>query len=199
MDCTFLNKLKLKEAFGNHQKFQAVECDQDYLNELFEWTARRLIFIYDDAEKKRSVFVRNTKGLGTEKTFTAVNPRHTDLFLWHIDGVLYPKNSKCDCAIIADAYMAFIEFKTNAENNTAEAIRDNYDKAKNQLLLTFKDVENRCASAGIDLKKTTEIEAFAVFNRTVPCNNAYQKKISAEFLDATEGIPLYFEDHKTID
>lgn len=199
MDCTPIKRLRLKEAFANQQKFSVVTCDEDYVNELFECTKRGLIYIYDDAEKGHSVFVRNTNGLGTEKTFTAVNPRHTDLFLWHIDGVLYPKNSKCDCAIISDAYMAFVEFKTNAENNTAEAIRENYDKAKNQLLLTFKDVESRCAIAGLDLRKATEIEAFAVFNRTVPRNNAYQKKISAEFLEATEGIPLYFEDSKTID
>lgn len=44
MDYYPIKRLRLKEVFDNHQKFQEITCDQDYLTSLFEWTNRGIIF-----------------------------------------------------------------------------------------------------------------------------------------------------------
>ena len=191
MDSSVIRELRLKEAFVDIQKFQAVQSDADLLTELFEWTNRGLIFIHDDEEKGHSVFVTDTKGLGADKIFRIYNAPHKEIFLWHIDGVLYSKGSKCDCAFIAEGHLGFVEFKSNAANNTGETIQGNYEKASSQLTLTFQDVKERCHNVNVDIMSGKLVEAYAVFNRTVPRDNAHKKNVSAKFFK-DNAIPLYF-------
>ncbi len=194
MTFTPIYNLKLKFAFEDSQKFQDIVTEQDYLKELFEWTDRGIVFIHDDTLVSHSTFITDTSGLGRDKTFKVENIHHQDLFLWHIDGVLYNKNSKCDCAFLTEEHIGFVEFKSNATNNTDSSIKENYEKAKSQLCNTFKDVAERCNKIGVDITKVIKVEAFAVFNQTVPRNNAYQKKVAAKFLLETNGVPLYFKN-----
>lgn len=193
MDFSVIERLNLKEAFADNQKFQAVDSEQDYLNELFEHTDRGTVFIHDDDKVGYSTFVNDTKGLGADKTFRINNAYHKDLFLWHIDGVLYSKGSKCDCAFLTDNQISFVEFKSNADNNTEAAIKDNYDKARRQLSITYQDIDKRCKNVGVELRKVIKLEAYAVFNRTVPKNNAHQKAQSAKFLSDNK-FKLHFEN-----
>lgn len=195
MDCSPINRLRLKDAFSDNQKFLDVKSDNDYLLELFEHTDRGTVFIHDDDTIGHSVFIKDTGGLGVDKTLMIENKNHDDLFLWHIDGVLYPKDSKCDCAFLSDGHFGRVEFKANAVNKTEKAIKDNYEKAKSQLSTTYKDIKERCANIGVDLCATVNVEAYAVFNRTVPKNSSYQKKIEADFSSDTEWeVILHFEN-----
>lgn len=198
MDFTPIRRLRLKEAFADNQKFQAVVCDQDFLNDLFEWTDRGIIYIHDDPASGHTLFVNDTNRLGADKTFKVINRYHTDLFLWHIDGTLYKKDSKCDCAFLTTYHLGFVEFKANAANNTESAIKENYEKASSQLTLTIKDVADRCRQIGIDLIGSTDVDAYAVFNPTVPRHNAYQKSVAAKFFLKTNGISLYFKNSTEI-
>ena len=118
-------------------------------------------------------------------------------FLWHIDGVIYEKTSKCDCAVITTDEMEFIEFKTNASNSSQEAIEDNYHKASEQLQKIVLDVKERCAKVGVKLTSVIPVEAHAVFNPTVPADNAMKKNISAKFLVRT-GVKLRFDNMKEL-
>ncbi|MDE7419494.1 MAG: hypothetical protein K2N35_04725 [Muribaculaceae bacterium] len=199
MDCTPINRLRLTDAFQDIQKFQTIQSDDDYLIELFEWTDRGTVYVYDDENKGHSTYVTDTKGLGADKTLQITNPTHKDLFLWHIDGVLYKRDSKCDCAFLTDTDLGFVEFKANAANESQAAIKANYEKASSQLLLTFNDIDQRCKKIGIDMCKVVTVEAYAVFNRTVPKNNAHKKNISRKFLKATnERVLLTFCNQVTI-
>lgn len=193
MDFSILNSLQLKDAFADNVKFQRVVNDSDYLTELFEYSNRGKKYIYDDENKGFSTFVTNTNGLGKDKTFEINNHSHKDMFLWHIDGVLYGKGSKCDCALLTDSYLRFVEFKSNAANNTDDAIEDNYKKALSQISITHKDINTRCKAVGVDLRKELKLEAYAVFNRTLPKDNAHQKSISTKFL-LDNKFKLYFKN-----
>ena len=93
--------------------------------------------------------------------------------------------------------MDFIEFKTNASNSTQEAIIDNYHKASEQLQKIVMDVKNRCSKVGVKLTLVVPVEAHAVFNPTVPSDNAMKKNISAKFLVRT-GIKLSFDNIKEL-
>lgn len=193
-----ITTLQLRKAFSDIDKFQEITAEDDYLKVLFEWTDRGSIFIHDDAMAGHSIFLTNSSGIGLDKFFTLLNPNHRDMFLWHIDGVMYKKGSKCDCAFMVDDYVGFVEFKANAAQDSQQAIVSNYDKAKSQLVLTIKDVLRRCEAIGVDMLSIVRVKAFAVFNRAVPRNNAYQKKVSAEFLLETNGLPLFFANSEKL-
>ena len=155
------------------------------------------MFVYDDAEVGHVVYVNDTKGLGRDKVFILLNKTHKDVFLWHIDGVIYDKTSKCDCAVITSDEMEFIEFKTNASNSSDEAIFDNYHKASEQLQKIVEDVKQRCSKVGVKLTSIIPVEAHAVFNPTVPSDNALKKNISVKFLLRT-GVRLRFDNMKEL-
>lgn len=197
MNFEAINCLHLKEAFNESDVFQKVSKDEDWLDILFECDTRGQLFIYDDAEKGHVVYVNDTKGLGRDKVFGLVNKTHKEVFLWHIDGVIYEKTSKCDCAVITTEEMEFIEFKTNASNSSQEAIIDNYYKASEQLQKIVLDVKTRCYNAGVVLTSVIPVEAHAVFNPTVPSDNALKKNISVKFLVKT-GVKLSFDNYKEL-
>jgi hypothetical protein len=197
MNFEVINRLRLKEAFGEFDLFQHISKDEEWLDILFECDTRGQLFVYDDADVGHVVYVNDTKGLGRDKVFGLVNKTHKDVFLWHIDGVIYEKTSKCDCAVITSDEMEFIEFKTNASNNSDEAIFDNYHKASDQLQKIVKDVKERCSKVGVKLTSVIPVEAHAVFNPTVPADNAMKKNISAKFLVRT-GVKLRFDNMKVL-
>ena len=198
MDFKAINQLKIKEAFAGNQTFQRVVVDDDLLTELFECGNRGTLFVYDDLEVGHCVYVQDTMGLGRDRVFTISNSAHKDVFLWHIDGVLYKKNSKCDCAVLDERSFNLVEFKANAANESQKAIEENYQGASNQLLLTLKDITNRCNSVGIDIKDVVNVEAYAVFNRTIPRDDALRKRIAASFLFESKGVKLHFENSKKL-
>jgi len=197
MNFEAINRLRMKEAFGEFDLFQHISKDEEWLDILFECDTRGQLFVYDDADVGHVVYVNDTKGLGRDKVFGLVNKTHKDVFLWHIDGVIYEKTSKCDCAVITSDEMEFIEFKTNASNNSDEAIFDNYHKASDQLQKIVKDVKERCSKVGVKLTSVIPVEAHAVFNPTVPADNAMKKNISAKFLVRT-GVKLRFDNMKVL-
>lgn len=197
MDFEAINRLRLKDAFGEYALFQRISKDEDWLEILFECDTRGQLFVYDDADAGHVVYVNDTKGLGRDKVFGLLNKSHKDVFLWHIDGVLYEKTSKCDCAVITADEMEFIEFKTNASNSSQEAIFDNYHKAGEQLQIIVKDVMDRCSKVGVILTSVIPVEAHAVFNPTVPSDNAMKKNISAKFLVRTR-VKLSFDNVKEL-
>ncbi len=197
MDCEAIDRLHLKEAFGEFEVFQRISTDEDWLDVLFECDNRGQLFVYDDADVGHVVYVNDTKGLGRDKVFELVNDSHKEVFLWHIDGVVYKKSSKCDCAVITSDEMEFIEFKTEASNKTAEAIEENYNKASEQLQQIVLDVKARCGKVGVELTSVVPVEAHAVFNPTVPSDSAMKKNISVKFLVKT-GVRLSFDNKKVL-
>lgn len=197
MNFEAINRLRLKEGFGEYDLFQRISKDEDWLDKLFECDNRGQLFVYDDADAGHVVYINDTKGLGRDKVYGLLNKNHKDVFLWHIDGVIYEKTSKCDCAVITTDEMDFIEFKTNASNSTQEAIFDNYHKASEQLQKIVTDVKDRCSKVGVKLTSAIPVEAHAVFNPTVPSDNAMKKNISAKFLVRT-GIKLSFDNMKEL-
>jgi len=199
MNFTAIKQLKLKEAFQQHPLFDAVHDDKDYLNVLFECDNKGTLYIIDDPDRKMSVFIPDTKGVGRDKTFVVTNRDHSSVLLWHIDGVLFKDSTKCDCAIITSKELDFIEFKTNASNSSHKAIISNYEKAFQQLLTTLQEVTQRCAAVGIDIHTVVkEVSAYAVFNKTIPQVQASQQSQSRKFLKATNGVKLHFKNHKTL-
>lgn len=99
---------------------------------------------------------------------------------------------------LTDQELVFVEFKSEALNQTKESIKTNYEKASEQILITFKEVSERCNAVGVELVKMVKNKAFAVFNRSVPKNDALRKNLSAKFLMESKGVKLFFDNNTTI-
>lgn len=181
MDYSLFDDLYFKEVFvgvGIDELIDAIKKTKDYLVALFEGSDGHIIWITDDEEKKHSVFVTDTNGVNKDKLLQINNPNRRSLFLWHIDGVLFERYSKCDCALLHNRLMHMIEFKANAKNASDDSIQANYEKATNQITLTFKAFKDLYAKKGLDLWDIFEdIDAKIVFSKTVPQDLAYQKSL----------------------
>lgn len=182
IDFSPISNLNLRNAFANIEIIRNISEDKNYLALLFEHSNRSVVFVFDDAEIGYSRYVNNTAGLSQDKTLVVDNSNHLDVFLMRIDGVLFPKQSKCDCALLVSRKMAFVEFKTNAANKTEESMEAQYEKCFNQLGVTIKTFENHYKEIGESFRDKLEtIRAYAVFNPTVPHANSSQKLLSARF------------------
>lgn len=198
MDFSIISRLLLKEAFSGCSKFDEIKTEEDYLKELFDFSNRALSFVYDNLEKGYSVFIYDTQGIGSDKVLIVKNSNHKDIYLLRIDGVLYKKDSKCDCAIITNNDLLFIEFKTNAANKTDNTIAGNYYKCYSQLEQTVIDFFERFKAIGFDISSCLDsIFAYAVFNKSVPSDLSTQKALSVKFLKST-GIKLRFDNIVTL-
>ena len=122
VDFSVIQDLALKEAFNNEEKIRIIETDEDYLNELFEHSQKAQLFVYDDEDAGYSRFVSDTNGLGRDKTISIDNSNHKDVFLMRIDGMLFQGMSKCDCALLSQKDMFFIELKNLVRLNIQSAI-----------------------------------------------------------------------------
>lgn len=192
MDTSTIKRLHFKEAFEGISKIDSINSDEEYFKEIFDYSNRSILFVIDDRAKGYCVFITDTSGVGSNKVLTVENPTRRNVYLMRIDGVLFEQNSKCDCALFTDEELDFVEFKSYAANKTEEARIDNYNKCFTQLQLTVEEFKTRYIQIGLDLHTIIQkICAYAVFNPTVPNNNATEKALSRKFLDLT-GIPLRF-------
>ena len=184
--------MPFKDAFSGIRKFDLINADKDYFNELFDYSNRAIIFVYDDTSKGYSVFIKNTIGLGRDKTLVVRNQKKKNVFLMRIDGILFKKDSKCDCSLLTDKDFVFVEFKSNASNKTEDAQIDNYENCYKQLYLTFNEFKKRFKKIGVDFVSLfSSVSACTVFNPTVPYNNSTEKTLSRRFLKKT-GIKLRY-------
>ena len=197
MDYSLFDELHFKEVFvgiGIDQLFDEIKSAEDYTVALFEASDGHIIWITDDETEGHSIFITDTNGVNKDKLLQVNNKGRKSLFLWHIDGVMFERYSKCDCALLHDRLMHMIEFKANARNVTDDSIQGNYEKAKNQIVLTFKTFRDLYTKKGFDLWDIcSDIDAMIVFNKTVPQDLAYQKSIQKQVAKEID-VSLTFEN-----
>ena len=189
IDLSIIKKLSIKTIFvgqGIDSLLAQISSEQDYLVALFETEKRGTIWITDDATVGHSIFVTDTNGVNKDKLLKVLNPNIKSLFLWHIDGVMFAKYSKCDCALLHERLMHLIEFKANAKNASDDSIQANYEKASEQLALTFEKFEELYNNQGQNIYTIfDDIDALIVFDKTVPQDDAFQKNIISKFSKRT--------------
>lgn len=187
-----LSKSKLLEVLHSNDfqhLFAGNKSDEEVFSLLFESTTNGRVWITDDEEKHTCVYVFDTKGVNKDKLLAVSNPLTKVLYLWHIDGVMFSRLSKCDCALIHEDSLHLIEFKANAVTKNPTSLREHYDKATSQLQQTLHYLLELYHSFGYNLfKEFSEVDALIVFDRKIPQDSAYQKNISAKFLQETRTL-----------
>lgn len=180
-----LKDLKLDNLLESPQfigLFPDGATDDDRLQILFSETTRAQVWVTDDDQTGYSIFVFDTHGVNKDKLLYVTNPASHAIFLWAIDGKMFKKLSKCDCALISNRIMHLVEFKANVASDNLQTIDEHYDKASEQLSLTLKYITEAYSKLDIDMYDVfLDIDAHIVFDRQIPQDNAYQKSVSRRF------------------
>ena len=176
MNDEMLKRLDVEKVFGHTA------------DNMFDSTTRRSIWAMDDAKSGYTVFVSDTNGINKNKLLHIINSLNEEVVLWRIDGVLFARKTKCDCAFLHSDDITFVEFKVNAKNNSADTIEQHYNKAANQLKETFLKFCKLYGDTFWDV--FNDANAIAVFDPTVPQDNAMQKSLRSLLADV--GIDLQF-------
>lgn len=156
--------------------------DDDWLQILFSETTRAQVWVSDDDQTGYSIFVFDTHGVNKDKLLYVTNPASHAIFLWAIDGKMFKKLSKCDCALISNRILHLVEFKANVASDNLQTIGEHYDKASEQLSFTLKYITEAYNKLGTNIYDVFhDIDAHIVFDRQIPQDNAYQKSVSRRF------------------
>lgn len=154
--------------------------------------------IVDSETLKISGFVSPTFGQPEElalKYFEVQNPKKRDFSLLQIDnGVISAAapTKRCDCAVITDRELSFIEFKANALSSKTKTIKGNYKSAMKQLRITIDIFKSGIATSGALLSALRNVEAFVCFRRGYPRVTTSEMTYRTNFAAQTR-VPLSFD------
>lgn len=189
----YLNNLELPKVFSL--------SSQEVVNHILESTKDE--HIVDSESQRISGFVSATFGQAeyvSRKYFIVENPTASPYALLQVDNGLVKSHDvrKCDCIIVNDVYIGFIEFKANATSECDVTVKKNCWKAMEQLKATI-DTFNRCYKLqGKDIKSCRpSVEAFICFRQDYPKVTSSQINYRVRFKEEN-GISLSFDRVKTL-
>lgn len=178
-----VRQLQLRRAFKGHSPG---------IEKCMVITSEVKFAIADDDVLKHSVIVPFET---EDKCCYIYNPKETEVVLLQIDNKLIANRPGgiADCAVFNTVLFCFVEFKTNAEGNTDEAIKATYRKAAEQLKTTLQLFVNKEKAIGIDFLNTVETECHIIVNQIFPCSRTAEQTLQLEFAGETATL-LSFED-----
>lgn len=160
-------------------------------------------FVVDVEKLGMSYFVTDNIGqeeYANKKYFEVINKSKKNFALLQIDnGIINTcKAQKCDCAIVDESNLCFIEFKANAVSTNPNRIKKNYSKAMKQLGTTISIFQSGLSSVGKDLDGQRELEAYVCFKHGYPRLTSSEINYQVEFAKNNNGCPLYFKPKKVL-
>lgn len=190
---TYLNDLELPQVFSL--------SSQDVVNYIQE--SNKDEHIVDSESQRISGFVSATFGQcedAAQKYFSIENPTTVPFALLQVDNGLIKSHDvrKCDCIIVNDAYIGFIEFKANATSDCNMTVRKNCCKAMEQLKATIEVFNQHYIHQRKNIKSyRSNVEAFICFRPGYPKIKSSQINYRVRFKDDI-GIPLSFDRKKIL-
>jgi hypothetical protein len=156
-------------------------------------------FIEDNEYLGYCIILKNSENLLDEnKLFRIENPRNTSIALWAVDGKFFPKGEgpqRCDCIFFDNTDFCFAEFKFNATSVNLRTIRNNREKAINQLRSTILMIDVKFKEMNFDYVEYN-LEAFLCTPVTYPSKNTAISDFAVEFIE-NFGVKLYEQNSKT--
>lgn len=162
--------------------------------------------VVDSQVKRISGFATTTFGVeenAAKEYFSVENPTKNPFSLLQIDNGIIKKNigpatKKCDCAIVNNSSLCFIEFKTKACSNIISTIEKNYRRAIEQLTATINIFDSYHKLQGVDFRNLRAVEAYICFRNGYPRTTSSQMNYKVTFTTANRGIPLLFDRKKVL-
>ena len=159
--------------------------------------------IVDSETLKISGFVSPTFGQPEElaqKYFEVQNSNNRYFSLLQIDNGAISATAhikRCDCAVLTDKEISFIEFKANALSVKTKTIKNNYKSAMKQLRITIDIFRSGIAASGVSLSVLRNFEAFVCFRRGYPRVTTSEMTYRTSFAVQTH-VPLSFNPIKIL-
>ena len=175
-----VRQLQLRRAFKGHSPS---------IEKCMGITSEVKFAIADDDVLKHSVIVPFET---EDKCCYIYNPKETEVVLLQIDNKLIANRPGgiADCAVFNTVLFCFVEFKTNAEGNTDEAIKATYRKAAEQLKTTLQLFVNKEKAIGIDFLNTVETECHIIVNQIFPRSRTAEQTLQLEFAGETATLSV---------
>ena len=161
------------------------------------------LYVYDDDTLRYSDWTNVETTAFLSKTFHAQNPNRNTLVLLPLDGRIITGPSLisggiCDCALLTDKELSFVEFKTNVSSDLDKTILGHAEKAVDQLWHTYDSIINpECRRVGIDITLKVSIDFYVAFDNDLSVTGvrADFQSLQNEFLQNNH-FPLFFENNK---
>lgn len=157
-----ITRLRLCSALKN--------CGPVGVEKAFDKSDDESLYVYDDKRLGHSDWI-NVEPVGfSSKTFNAQNPNKNILVLLPLDGLIITgahiiQGGVCDCALLTDKELSFIEFKTNVLSTNDLTVLQRANEAKEQLWHTYDGIINpECRKVGVDVKQEVSIDFYIVFD-----------------------------------
>lgn len=175
-----ISNLKLCRAFKGHNP-DMMDCALPIADKEF--------FVEDSREVGCTIY---TCKKIDDKSCKVSNSTDEAVILLPIDGkfIINHKGGIADSALFNTKDFHFVEFKSNAEGNTDNAVKGTYSKAMDQLNETLNIFESKINAADIDFRKKVNVTCHIIVSETFPRNSAAEQTNAIAFAKRTKGIPL---------
>ena len=178
-------------------------CGQSGVDDAFEQSDDENMYVYDNESLGYSVWTNDEHTVSLPKTFNAQNPDKNTLILLPLDGrIITGKNiiqgGVCDCALLTNKEMSFVEFKTNVLSANDLTILQRANEAIDQLWHTYDGIINpKCQKVGVEVKQKVSIDFYVVFDNDLRVTGAQAslQNLQNKFL-LDKHYQLYFQNHK---
>lgn len=190
-----IKQLRLCSALRN--------CGRVKVEDAFDKSDDENLYVYDDDNLGYSDWTNVEPTAFLSKTFHAQNPNRNTLVLLPLDGRIitgdhFIRGGICDCALLTDKELSFIEFKTNVSSNLDKTILEHAEKAVDQLWHTYDSIINpRCRRVGIDITLKVSIDFYVVFDNElgVTAARADIQNLRGKFVEENH-YELYYQNNK---
>lgn len=176
--------LQLDDAFRDRAR-KPSECISFENDEVF--------YIEDNEKIGRCVIVKGNEDIiDTTRLFKVFNHRNEKIALWAVDGCFFQKGrgpEHCDCIFFNNIDFCFAEFKFNSTTTNLQTIKDNREKAINQLRSIILMIDERFAILNYNYLGYN-IEAYLCTPETYPSKNTAISDFAVEFIE-NYGVSLF--------
>lgn len=178
-------------------------CGQIGVKDAFDKSEDETLYVYDDENLGFSDWTNNKHTVSLSMTFNAQNLNKNTLVLLPLDGRIitgknFIKGGVCDCALLTDKELSFVEFKTNVLSSNNLTILQRANEAIDQLWHTYIGiVYPECRKVGVEVEKMVLIDFYVVFDNNLGVTGvrADLQNLQNEFL-VDKQYPLFFENNK---
>ena len=161
------------------------------------------LYVYDDESLGYSDWANVAPAAFLSKIFHAQNPNKNTLVLLPLDGRIitgdhFIRGGICDCVLLTDKELSFMEFKTNVLSISGLTILQRANEAKDQLWHTYDGIISpECQRVGIDITLKVIIDFYVIFDNELSVTGARAdlQNLQNEFLQEKH-CSLYFQNNK---
>lgn len=180
------------------------KCTHIGVEKAFDKSDDENLYVYDDPKIKYSDWNNDKHAVLLSKTFNAQNPNKNTLVLLPLDGRIITKRDfirggVCDCALLTDKELSFVEFKTNVLSSSKNlTILHSAQKAIRQLWHTYDGIiDTECKKMDVDILDYVSIDFYIVFDSELEVTGirADFQNLQLDFL-IEKKQSLYFENSK---